>query len=87
MTDAMTPIQFVLDHLQHIGWGAVILMVIKTTRFITKTEIELAKTKAEWDDMVKQTTNHMPSMLKSIDMSLRIMSGRDPAGPTEFDND
>lgn len=74
----LAPFQFLLDHLQHVGWGAILVLVWKVSRFITRKE-------KEWDTVVVMTTNHMPHVLMSMDTSLRIMSKRDPAKPNEFE--
>lgn len=74
----LAPLQFILDHLQHVGWMAIIGGCWKAARMITKKE-------NEWDKVVKNTTNDMPHMLRSIDTSLRVIARRDPAGPNEFE--
>jgi len=62
------PIQFALDHLQHVGWGVVILYGARIVWWTRG-----AKAKAE--QVYTQTTNHMPHSLDRIDRNIAILVG------------
>lgn len=66
MIEAQTPLQFFLDHLQHLGWGVVIAAIIRIVWYARG-----AKEKA--DEVYKQTTNHMPHSLARIDKNIAIL--------------
>lgn len=61
-----TPFQFVLDHLQHLGWAAVISGIVSGVWWLRG-----AKEKAK--EVYKQTTNHMPHSLDRIDQNMAIL--------------
>lgn len=63
-----TPFQFALDHLQHLGWGIVIIAVVRVVWWTRG-----AKEKAE--EVYKQTTNHLPHSLDRIDRNIAILVG------------
>jgi hypothetical protein len=63
-----TPIQFLLDHLQHLGWGVVIAGVLRVVWWLRG-----AKEKAE--AVFLQTTNHMPHSLDRIDRNIAVLVG------------
>lgn len=63
-----TPLQFALNHLQHLGWAAVISGIVTGVWWLRG-----AKEKAE--SVYKQTTNHMPHSLDRIDRNIAILVG------------
>lgn len=64
----LTPLQFGLNHLQHLGWGAVISAIVSAVWWLRG-----AKEKAQ--EMYRQTTNHMPHSLDRIDRNIAILVG------------
>lgn len=63
-----TPLQFVLDHMQHLGWAAVISFLVTAVWWLRG-----VKDKAE--QVYRQTTNHMPHSLDRIDRNIAILVG------------
>lgn len=84
VTTPQTPFQFGLDHLQHVGWGMVILALIRVVWWTRGTAV-----KAE--EVYKQTTNHMPTDLKrqtallvNLDKNIAILAKGETADISEI---
>jgi len=61
-----TPFQFVLDHLQHLGWGVIILAIIRVVWWGRGAQQKI-------EEVYTQTTNHIPHSLDRIDRNISLL--------------
>jgi len=76
-----SPFEWFSQHLHLAGWGTVIAIVWKASRFLTRAESRLKNAETKGEVVYSMTTNHIPTSLNEIstktDKSIEILQSID----------
>jgi len=79
-----TPLQFASDHIHMLGWGTVMVFMLRLIWISFQAGSSLNELKTKAGQVYTQTTNHMPHSLDRIDRNIALLvqlRGGQPALP------
>lgn len=76
-----TPFQFVSDHIHMVGWGTVMLVMLRAIWLSFKIGSYTFEVKSKAEEVYTQTTNHMPHSLDRIDRNIALLVSLKGAKP------
>jgi hypothetical protein len=74
--EALTPLEYVITHLQALGWPAVIAGIVWVVRFINRAEIKLTDASNKFNEVHLAVTNHMTHSVEECVQLLRKQDQR-----------